>query len=177
MEHRPEDRTPSTPAAPGTEGIRFSPIGIVRTPFKEPAGMPIQPAGAGGVMGTAEVDEQYAAGLADLDGFSHIFLLYPFHRSRGYDLRVVPFMDDRPRGVFATRAPRRPNPIGLSLVELVGIEGRILHIRNPDLLDGTPLLDIKPYVPEFEAQIEIRTGWLETARKGVADCRSDGRFR
>ncbi len=100
----------------------------------------------------------HAAGLADLDGFSHIVLLYHFHRSSGYDLKVVLFMDDQIRDVFATRAPRRPNPIGLSVVELEGIEGRILHIRNPDVVDGTPLLDIKPYVPAFGEPTGVRTG-------------------
>ena len=156
--------------------IPMRPIGIVHTPFTELEGMPIQPPGAGGAGGTAEIYEAYAAGLADLDGFSHIVLLYHFHRSSGYDLEVVPFMDDQKRGVFATRAPRRPNPIGLSVVELERIEGRILHIRNPDVVDGTPLLDIKPYVPAFGAPTGVRTGWLEAARAKVDAMRADGRF-
>ena len=125
---------------------------------------------------TVEVFEAYRPGLADLDGFSHIILLYHFHRSEGFELRVVPFMDDRPRGLFATRAPRRPNPIGLSVVELEKIEDRILHVKNIDIVDGTPLLDIKPYVPEFDGQVEIRTGWLEEARKTVRERQADERF-
>lgn len=138
--------------------------------------MPIQPAGAAGAQGSVEVFDEYRAGLKDLDGFSHIILLYQFHRAEGFDLQVVPFMDSEPRGVFATRAPKRPNPIGLSVVQLDRIEGGTLHIRHVDMLDGTPLLDIKPYVPEFDAQGKVRTGWLETARKTVAGRKSDDRF-
>ena len=139
--------------------------------------MPIQPAAAGGARGTVEVFEEYRAGLRDLDGFSHIVLLYLFHRSEGFKLRVVPFMDTEPRGLFATRAPRRPNPIGLSVVQLDRVEGGMLYIRNVDMLDGTPLLDIKPYVPEFDSQVKVRTGWLEQARKTVSKRQSDDRFR
>ena len=139
--------------------------------------MPIQPAGADGTSGTVEVFEEYRAGLKDLDGFSHIVLLYLFHRSEGFSLQVVPFMDTEPRGLFATRAPRRPNPVGLSVVQLDRVEGRKLYIRNVDMLDGTPLLDIKPYVPEFDSPVRVRTGWLEQARKTVSKRQSDGRFR
>jgi tRNA-Thr(GGU) m(6)t(6)A37 methyltransferase TsaA len=155
----------------------LKPIGIVRTPFKVLNGMPIQPAGAAGVQGTVEVFEEYHAGLKDLDGFSHIILLYHFHRSQGFNLRVVPFMDSEPRGLFATRAPKRPNPIGLSVVRLDKIEDGVLHIQNVDILDGTPLLDIKPYVPEFDAEVKVRTGWLEKARKTVSNRKSDDRFK
>jgi tRNA-Thr(GGU) m(6)t(6)A37 methyltransferase TsaA len=160
----------------GRRMTRLKPIGIIHSPFRELRGMPIQPAGALGVKGSIEVFEEYRTGLKDLDGFSHVILLYHFHRSRGFDLHVVPFMDSRPRGLFATRAPRRPNPIGLSVVRLERIEGGVLHIRNVDILDGTPLWDIKPYVPEFDTQQKVRTGWLETARKTVSDRRSDDRF-
>ena len=139
--------------------------------------MPIQPAGGDGVEGTVEVFEQYRAGLKDLDGFSHIVLLCHFHRSQGFSLHVVPYMDSKVRGVFATRAPKRPNPIGLSVVQLDRIEDGVLHIRNLDILDGTPLLDIKPYVPEFDSPVEVRTGWLEEARKTVSKQTSDNRFR
>ena len=139
--------------------------------------MPIQPAGAAGVQGTVEVFEQYRPGLKDLDGFSHIILLFHFHRSDSFKLEVVPFLDTEPRGLFSTRAPKRPNPIGLSVVELDKIEGGVLHIRNVDILDGTPLLDIKPYVPEFDTQVNVRTGWLEKARKSVASRKSDDRFQ
>jgi len=156
--------------------IEFEPIGIIHTPFPEPKGIPIQPAGGVGVKATIEVFPQYRDGLADLDGFSHIILLYHLHRSEGYKLRVVPFMDTVERGLFATRAPKRPNPIGLSVVQLDKIEDGVLHIQNVDIVDGTPLLDIKPYVPEFDQQPEIRTGWLEQVRKTVSKRRSDERF-
>ncbi len=157
--------------------IAFEPIGIIHSPFTELEGMPIQPAGAAGVKGTVEVFEDFQPGLKDLDGFSHIILLFHFHRSHSFKLHVVPFMDSVPRGLFATRAPKRPNPIGLSVVQLDKIEDGVLHIRNVDMLDGTPLLDIKPYVPEFDAQVEVRTGWLEKARKTVSSRKSDDRFK
>ena len=157
--------------------IEFQPIGVIHTPFTEPEGMPIQPAGAAGVKGTVEVFEEFRAGLKDLDGFSHVILLYHFHRSRGFKLHVVPFMDCQPRGVFATRAPKRPNPIGISVVRLCGISDGVLEVENVDILDGTPLLDIKPYVPEFDTQPEIKTGWLESARKAVSDRKADERFK
>lgn len=139
--------------------------------------MPIQPTGAAGVKGTVEVFKDFQPGLQDLDGFSHIILLYYFHRSRPFNLRVIPFMDSEVRGLFATRAPRRPNPIGLSVVQLDKIEDGMLYVQNVDILDGTPLLDIKPYVPEFDAHQVKRTGWLEKARKTVSSQKSDNRFR
>lgn len=156
--------------------IEVKPIGIIHTPFEDLQGMPIQPAGAAGIRGTVEVFEQYQGGLKDLDGFSHIILLYLFHRSRGFKLEVVPFLDTHPRGLFATRAPRRPNPIGLSVVRLDRLENGVLHVQNVDILDGTPLLDIKPYVPEFDRHEDVRTGWLERARKTVDSRISDKRF-
>jgi len=156
--------------------IEFDPIGIIHTPFTKPEGMPIQPAGATGVKGTVEIFPEYQEGLKDLDGFSHIILLYHFHRSQGFSLQVVPYMDTRKRGLFATRSPKRPNPLGLSIVRLEKIENNILYVQNTDILDGTPLLDIKPYVPEFDSHVEIRTGWLEKARKTVKDRKSDKRF-
>ena len=156
--------------------IPMVPIGTIHTPFERPGNMPIQPAGGTGIHGTIEIFEEYRDGLSDLEGFSHIILIFAFHLSKGFDLRVVPFMDTAERGVFATRAPRRPNPIGLSVVQLDRIRGGTIHIQNVDIIDGTPLLDIKPYVPEFDRPQEIRTGWLEDARKSVADRRSDDRF-
>jgi tRNA-Thr(GGU) m(6)t(6)A37 methyltransferase TsaA len=157
--------------------IKLRPIGIIHTPFTKTEGMPIQPVGAAGVHGTIEVFEEYRSGLKDLDGFSHIILIYHFHRSQGFDLHVVPFMDKKPRGLFATRAPKRPNPIGLSVVQLDNVEKGTLHIQNVDILDGTPLLDIKPYIPEFDRHTDIRTGWLEQARKTVKKRKADNRFR
>ena len=157
--------------------MELKPIGIIHTPFTEPEGMPIQPKGAIGIRGTIELFDEYHEGLKDLDGFSHIILLYHFHRSHGFNLQVVPFMDSELRGLFATRAPRRPNPIGISVVQLDKIENGVLHIQNVDIMDGTPLLDIKPYVPEFDSPQNIRTGWLEQARKTVSGRKSDDRFK
>jgi tRNA-Thr(GGU) m(6)t(6)A37 methyltransferase TsaA len=157
--------------------IVYEPIGIAHTPFTEPDDMPIQPAGAAGVVGRVEIFKDYEAGLKDLDGFSHLLLLYHFHRSRGFDLHVVPFLDKTPRGVFATRAPRRPNAIGLSVVKLLRIEGCNLHIQGVDLLDQTPVLDIKPHVPSFNMQGRIRIGWLAGAHRKAVRKRSDRRFQ
>ena len=141
--------------------IVYKPIGVIRTPFKSRENMPIQPSGGKDVRGVIEIDPQYAEGLSDLEGFSHIILLYFFHSADpGYDLMVTPFLDDEPKGLFATRYPRRPNPIGLSVVRLVRREGRVLHVDGIDVLDGTPLLDIKPYVPPFDAFPEATLGWL-----------------
>ena len=130
--------------------IELSPIGIIHSPFKEPKGTPIQTATAEDVEGKVEVFKEYMVGLKDLNGFSHIILLYHFHLTKGYSLLVRPYMDDTLRGVFATRAPRRPNPIGMSVVRLTRIEENILYIKDVDIVDGTPLLDIKPYVPDFD---------------------------
>jgi len=157
--------------------IEFKPIGIIHSPFTQPEGMPIQPSGATGVKGTVEIFEEYREGLKDLSGFSHIILLYHFHRSKGFNLTAVPFMDTQPRGLFATRAPKRPNPIGFSIVKLNTIENEVLYIENVDILEGTPLLDIKPYVPEFDQQINVQTGWLEKMAEKVSNRKSDDRFK
>jgi tRNA-Thr(GGU) m(6)t(6)A37 methyltransferase TsaA len=156
--------------------IEMTPIGIIHSPFQKPAGMPIQPAAAAGVEGSVEVVEELRPALDDLEGFSHLILLYHFHRSHGFQLHVVPFMDSVPRGLFATRAPKRPNPIGLSVVQLDRIEKGMLYIRNVDILDGTPLLDIKPYVAEFDAPRDVRIGWLEKSKETVSHHKSDKRF-
>ena len=158
------------------ENITYRPIGIIRTPFKQKEGMPIQPSGARGVRGTIEINEDYIEGLKDLEGFSHVILIYHFHLSKGYDLIVTPFLDDQDRGVFATRAPKRPNSIGLSIVKLNAVKENILEIENVDIVDGTPLLDIKPYVPEFDAQTEVQVGWLAKAGKRAKESKSDDRF-
>ena len=156
--------------------IAYRPIGVIHSPFLDIEGMPIQPRGAQGVAGWVEVYEEYVAGLKDLDGFSHVILLYHFHRVTATKLIVTPFLDTKPRGVFATRAPKRPNPIGLSVVKLCKIEAQILYIENIDILDGTPLLDIKPYVPEFDQHPASRVGWLEHACNTVHLKKSDDRF-
>lgn len=154
----------------------YEQIGIIHTPFNAIEEMPIQPAGAKGVDGTIEIFDPFRDGLKDLDGFSHIYLLYHFHLNDDYKLDVIPFLDKTPRGVFSTRAPRRPNPIGLSVVELARVEGSVLHVRNIDVLDGTPLVDIKPYVPKFDAQQDVRTGWIEASGNQVSEHKSDDRF-
>lgn len=151
-------------------------IGTIHTPFHRLEDMPIQPKGAVGVPGTVIVDEAYQAGLADLDGFSHIYLLYHFHQARRVELTVVPFLDTAPRGVFATRSPLRPNHIGLSIVELMMIEDNRLTVRNIDILDGTPLLDIKPYIVAFDRVEQSRSGWLQADEVDIREKRSDGRF-
>jgi tRNA-Thr(GGU) m(6)t(6)A37 methyltransferase TsaA len=157
--------------------IEFTPIGVIHTPFKTTENMPIQPAAGQGIEGTVEVFRKYQPALQDLDGFSHIILLYHLHLSKSFKLKVVPFLDTEPRGLFATRAPRRPNPIGISMVQLDRIEKNILYIRNVDILDGTPLLDIKPYVPEFDSPEKICIGWLQKVRKNITDQKSDSRFK
>jgi tRNA-Thr(GGU) m(6)t(6)A37 methyltransferase TsaA len=156
--------------------IRFRPIGVIRTRFKKTAGMPIQPRGAGKAKGTIELRPEYGEGLRDLSGFSHVVLLYHFHKAKKAKLLVTPFMDTEKRGVFATRAPSRPNAIGLSIVRLVSVEGATLTVEGIDVLDGTPLLDIKPFVPEFDTVRFVKTGWLGRARRRVARARSDDRF-
>jgi tRNA-Thr(GGU) m(6)t(6)A37 methyltransferase TsaA len=154
--------------------IQYRPIGIVRSPFENAEGTPIQPSRAKEVNGTVEVFEEFAEGLCDLDGFSHIILLCHLHKSRRYQLKVIPFLDNVHRGLFATRAPSRPNPIGLSVVRLIGIQGNTLSIQGVDFLDGTPVLDIKPFVGEFDDRSNIRIGWLEAARKQTKT--ADDRF-
>ena len=155
--------------------IVYEKIGTVHTPFDDVTGMPIQPSRAQGVAGTVEIYPEFKAGLADLDGFSHIILLCHLHISKPFRLQVIPFLDDEARGLFATRAPSRPNPIGLSIVKLNGIQDNILSIEEIDLLDGTPVLDIKPYVGEFDERKDVRVGWLEGVKKRRT--LSDGRFR
>lgn len=155
----------------------YQPIGYIHSLYKELEGMPIQPSGAIGTQGTIEVLPEYVEGLADLAGFSHIILLYAFHLTRKVRLTVTPFLDPHPKGVFATRAPTRPNPIGLSIVKLLRIEGTTLYIENVDVVDGTPLLDIKPYVPAFDHYADARVGWLENSKGRVADTKADKRFK
>jgi len=156
--------------------IKYKPIGVIHTRFKESKGTPIQPAGAKGINGTIEVFPEYAEGLGDVEGFSHIILIYHFHLSKGSSLRVKPFMDNEAHGVFAMRGPSRPNPIGISIVRLVRTEGNILHIQDVDIIDGTPLLDIKPYVPKFDIRDVEKIGWLEKNVHKLSTSKDDGRF-
>ena len=154
------------------------PIGLLRSPFAESQGAPIQPSGARGVAGRAELLPHLAPGLKDLEGFSHLILIYHCHLAAPGPLLVKPFLDDSAHGIFATRAPARPNPLGLSVVRLKALEGPVLHLLDVDFLDGTPLLDLKPYVPGFDRPPgRVRTGWLSGRAGGAAQARGDGRFR
>jgi tRNA-Thr(GGU) m(6)t(6)A37 methyltransferase TsaA len=156
--------------------ITYHSIGVIHSPFTEASGMPIQPTGAVGSPGTVEILPELAEGLKDLESFSHLILIYHLHEAGPVRCVVTPFLDDEPHGVFATRAPARPNAIGFSVVELVGIESNILRVSGVDVLDGTPLLDIKPYVPAFDAPETVRTGWLEKAQGNANSATSDDRF-
>lgn len=156
--------------------IVYKPIGILHSPFKDPVGTQIQPSAAAGISATVEIFPEYEEGLKDLEGFSHIILLYHFHLSKPYKLTVKPFMDENYHGVFATRSPSRPNPIGISTVRLLKIEKNVLYIQNVDVLDKTPILDIKPYVPEFDINEDIKRGWLENNIHKLGWTRDDGRF-
>ncbi len=157
--------------------ISYRPIGIIRTPFSTPAEMPIQPEGAKGIKGTIEINPELAPGLFDIEGFSHLILIYHFHLIQGHKLYVVPFMDDKPHGIFATRAPVRPNPIGISVVELKKVENNLIYIEGVDMIDGTPLLDIKPFYARYDNRPETRSGWLEgKERTDISKIKSDARF-
>jgi tRNA-Thr(GGU) m(6)t(6)A37 methyltransferase TsaA len=156
--------------------IAYRPVGIVRSPFTRLEGMPLQSVAAGEIRGRIEIRTELQPGLRDLDGFSHLHLITHLHRGAPGGLQVVPFLDDTPRGIFATRSPRHPNPIGLSIVRLDAVVGSVLEISGVDLLDGTPVLDIKPYIPTFDSVDAERTGWLEQAAERVHHVQADGRF-
>lgn len=158
--------------------IRYSPIGIIHSPFKDvkEMPMPIQSSAAEDITGIVEVKKKYREALNDLDGFSYIILLYHFHLAKGYSLKVRPFLDDKLRGVFATRAPRRPNPIGISVVRLIKVENCKLFIEGVDMVDNTPLLDIKPYVPEFDVKKKAQIGWLSKKVHKVYKTKADDRL-
>jgi len=155
--------------------LNFKPIGVIHTPHTDPKGTPIQSIGARDIKGTIELNPEYVDGLQDLDGFSHIILLYVFHKARAYSLKVLPYLETEKRGLFATRYPARPNPIGLSVVRLDSIEGNVLHILDVDMLDGTPLLDIKPFIPDADNRLDTRVGWLEDKVERMDRAKSDGR--
>jgi tRNA-Thr(GGU) m(6)t(6)A37 methyltransferase TsaA len=154
--------------------IKLKPIGIIHSPFESSGGTPIQPRAAAGAKGRVEIYNEYCEGLRDLDGFERIWLIYWFHRNGKSELTVVPFRDTRPRGLFATRAPSRPNRIGISVVRLLEVSDNTLAVEGLDIVDGTPLLDIKPYVPEFDAYECQRIGWLGDSN--VQRDRADDRF-
>jgi len=155
--------------------IRYRSIGVIHSPFKVVKGTPIQPPGAKNVKGSIEVFPEYSEGLSDLDGFSHIILLYHFNKVKESKLTVTPYLDNDSHGVFSTRIPGRPNPIGFSIVKLIGVEDCTVSIEEVDILDGTPLLDIKPYVPAFDHRETTKIGWLTNRAKNVIDKKSDGR--
>ena len=154
--------------------MTLKPIGIIHSPFKEPAGMPIQPALAKGARGRVEVFPEFQEGLMDIEGFERIWLLYWFHKAKAPRLRLKPFLEDVEHGLFTTRAPCRPNPIGVSPVGLVRVEENILHVCDIDIMDGTPLVDIKPYAPRFDCFEVTRSGWLD--RHEQTQRHSDDRF-
>ena len=155
----------------------FQPIGLIRTPFAEPEGLPIQGALRPDLEGRVELFPEFTDGLKDVEGFSHLILLYMFHKVSGYVLTACPFLDDTPRGVFAIRGPRRPNPVGMTVVRLLRREANVLHIAGIDMVDGSPLLDIKPYIPSVDAHYNVRTGWIgEKMRNKGRTKRADGRF-
>jgi len=154
-------------------------IATIRSPFCDLVNMPVQPKGAKDTYATIEFEKAYEEGLKDLDGFSHVYLIYHFHKVKEFKLSVVPFNDktNTPRGVFSTRTPMHPNGLGLSVVELVKVEGNVVTIRGVDILDGTPLLDIKPYIENFDkVEGEVDSGWMKATRDEVSEKRSDERF-
>ena len=144
--------------------FNMQPIGIIHSPFTVKKETPIQPTRSQAI-GSVEVYPEFMDGLKDLEGFSHIIIFYVFHQSSGFSLHIKPFLDDQERGLFATRYPARPNPIGISIVELKIVQDNYLTVKGIDVLDGTPLLDIKPYVPDFDVRAKTRTGWYETRSK------------
>ena len=158
------------------DAVELKPIGTIHSPFKDTKGTPIQSSAAGDVEGSIDILQEYVDGLKDLDGFSHIILIYYFHASRESGLHQKPFMNGKNHGVFSIRSPSRPNAIGLSVVRLKEIKGNILYVSGLDILDGTPLLDIKPYVPEFDSYKVERIGWLQDNVHKLKESRDDGRF-
>jgi len=155
----------------------IEPIGIIHSPYMSIDDMPIQPKGEPAVEGHIVVEDKYIDGLQDLDGFSHIYLLYSFHKAIRTEMLVTPFMDTQTRGVFATRSPLRPNHIGLSVVRLLRVEGNTVMVDSIDVIDRTPLLDIKPYIEKFDGVEESKTGWLQASDEEISNKRSDSRFR
>ena len=161
-----------------TKQINIKPIGIIHTPFNDIEGMPIQPLAAKGVKGYIELFPEYLEGLTDLAEFSHITLLYHLHKINGYNLMVKPFMDNKEHGIFATKSPKRPNAIGLSTVKLLGIENNVIHIEMVDMLNGTPLIDIKPFFSKFDNRTNTKSGWLDNQLNiPIKELRSDERFK
>lgn len=156
--------------------IVYKPIGYIQTPFQRPENMPIQPSAAEGTSGKVILYPDFTEGLRDLEGFSHAYLIYHLHLSKGFSLQVIPFLDKNPRGLFATRAPKRPNPIGISVVKIERIENNVIHISNIDMVNNTPLLDIKPFIPDFDNPEKVKTGWFAKVSSNFPKQKSDNRF-
>lgn len=156
--------------------ISYQPIGVIYSPFKEAKGTPVQPTAAADIGGIVEINPDYATGLKDIEGFSHLILIYHLHLIEQSSLLVKPFLDNDLHGIFATRSPSRPNAIGLSVVRLKKVDGVKLHILDVDIIDGTPLLDIKPYVAQFDIRERTRCGWFENNIHKLPIVRDDGRF-
>lgn len=147
-----------------TKTIELETIGVIKTPWKTPENMPIQPIGAKGVKGIIELNPKFTKGLKEIDGFSHIMLIYQLHLVENPKLEVIPFMDNTPKGIFATRSPKRPNKIGISIVEIEKVEKNKIHILDVDMMNNSPLLDIKPFFEEFDNRIGTKKGWLGTKK-------------
>ena len=158
------------------ENIIYQPIGLIHSPFNTPENMPIQNIGANGVTGIIELYPDFAAGLKDIEGFSHLILLYHLHQVDHFSLHVIPFMDTIEHGIFSTRSPIRPNPIGMTVVKLVEVKGCMITIEGVDILNETPLLDIKPYVPQVDTIHDVRIGWFADKIEKCESKKSDTRF-
>ena len=158
-----------------SDQLTLKPIGVIETPFREPAGTPIQPSRAAGARGRVHIEPHFQAGLKDLAGFERIWLIYWLHKAPASSLVVTPFLDHQQRGVFATRSPTRPAPIGLSAVRLLEIQNGTLEVADVDMVNGTPLLDIKPYAPEFDCYPASKAGWFDqsASERRLADHRFD----
>ncbi|MFO7937823.1 MAG: tRNA (N6-threonylcarbamoyladenosine(37)-N6)-methyltransferase TrmO [Kiritimatiellia bacterium] len=151
--------------------VIFQSIGIIHSPHQKLSDIPIQPVFADNIKGTVEVDSEFAEGLMHLNEFSHIYLFYFFHKSQKPSLKVKPYLSEQECGIFATRAPHRPNKLGMSLVRLIKIEGNVLYIKDVDVLDGTPLLDIKPYIKRFDTRENVQSGWQDSVSDETASVR------
>ncbi|MBN2538500.1 MAG: tRNA (N6-threonylcarbamoyladenosine(37)-N6)-methyltransferase TrmO [Deltaproteobacteria bacterium] len=167
-EHIPDTRLVRSSDDEKEEFI-IRPVGIIHTPHTDPSKTPIQPVFARGVKGTVTVKPEYSEGLLDLDGFSHIYLLYYFHKCKEVRLILKPYLEDTERGLFATRAPCRPNPLGISIVRLLSVRDNILRVEDVDILDGTPLIDIKPYSRRFDVRENVRSGWQDAIEDDAAE--------
>ena len=158
--------------------IQITPIGYAKTEFKDLKEMPIQPIGGMDKIGEIIINEEFKEGLKDLDGFNFIYLIYHFHKNKKYNLTPIPFNDKThtPRGVFSTRTPVHPNHLGLSIVELIEVNDNIVKFRGVDILDGTPIIDIKPYIENFDKVCNPKSGWMKSSLDEVAQKRADDRF-